>query len=73
MSEQKILVQAKEAAAMLSIGESTLWREVKAERLPKPIKIGCATRWRVADLLQCIADQASQPTTASIPVAAQGS
>lgn len=64
MTTQKILVPAKEAAAMLSIGESTLWREVKAQRLPQPVKIGGATRWRVADLLQSVGVQASQTTTA---------
>lgn len=58
MSEQKILVPAVEAAAMLSIGVSTLWREVKAKRLPEPVKIGGATRWRVSELLRAV-----EPTT----------
>lgn len=60
----KILVPAAEAAAMLSMGKSTFWREVKKQKLPAPVKIGGLTRWRVADL-QRIADPASQPTTAS--------
>ena len=47
---QKLLVPAKEAAAMLSLGRSTFWQAVKDGRLPKPVKIGGATRWRVADL-----------------------
>lgn len=51
----KILVPAAEAAAMLSMGKSTFWREVKNENLPAPVKIGGLTRWRVADL-QRIAD-----------------
>jgi predicted DNA-binding transcriptional regulator AlpA len=58
-TEGKILVAAKEAAAMLSIGESTLWRQVKNKQLPEPVKIGGATRWRVADLMRCVAGPAS--------------
>lgn len=54
----KILVPAAEAAAMLSMGKSTFWREVKNENLPAPVKIGGLTRWRVADL-QRIADPAT--------------
>lgn len=46
----KILVTAAEAARLLSIGESTLWRLARAGKLPEPIKIGGATRWRLADL-----------------------
>lgn len=61
---QKLLVPAKEAAAMLSLGRSTFWQAVKDGRLPKPVKIGGATRWRVADLQRSFGDQASQPTTA---------
>jgi predicted DNA-binding transcriptional regulator AlpA len=67
MSTEKILVTAEEAAEMLSIGKSTLWREVKEGNLPKPIKLGSITRWRVADLQASVARQANPPTTASVP------
>lgn len=49
-TESKLLVSDREAAGMLSIGRSTFWREVKAGNLPKPVKIGGVTRWRVSDL-----------------------
>lgn len=62
MSETKILVPATVAAEMLSIGVSTLWREVKLKRLPAPIKVGGATRWRVSDL-RSVGCPASSPTT----------
>lgn len=68
-TEMKLLVPDREAAGMLSIGRSTFWREVKAGNLPKPVKIGGLTRWRVSDLQQCVADPASPPTTASTPAA----
>jgi predicted DNA-binding transcriptional regulator AlpA len=61
---EKILVPAAEAAKMLSIGKSTLWRGAKDGTLPQPIKIGGATRWRVADLLRAVASGANHPTTA---------
>jgi predicted DNA-binding transcriptional regulator AlpA len=67
--EAKILVPATKAAEMLSMGRSTFWREVAKGRLPAPLKIGGLTRWRVADLQRCVADPASQPTTASAPAA----
>lgn len=37
---EKILVPAAEAAAMLSMGKSTFWREVAKGTLPAPVKIG---------------------------------
>lgn len=52
----KLLVPAKEAAAMLSMGRSTFWQAVKDGHVPKPIKIGSATRWRVADLQHSFGD-----------------
>jgi predicted DNA-binding transcriptional regulator AlpA len=64
-TEQKILVDAQEAAALFSMGKSTFWREVKNKNVPAPVKIGGLTRWRLADLQRCAADLASQPTTAS--------
>lgn len=35
---------------MLTISVSTLWKEVKAGKLPAPVKVGVNMRWRVADL-----------------------
>lgn len=67
---QKLLVPAKEAAAMLSMGRSTFWQAVKDGHVPKPIKIGSVTRWRVADLQRSFGDPANQTTTASVRAAA---
>lgn len=60
----KLLVTDKEAAAMLCMGTSTLWRAVKKGMAPAPIKIAGITRWRVSDLQQHIADLSSSPTNA---------
>jgi predicted DNA-binding transcriptional regulator AlpA len=64
MSDQpdKILVAAKEAAEMLSMGRSTFWKAVKEKQAPAPVKLGGLTRWRVADLRQHVQ---AMPTTSS--------
>jgi len=61
---EKLLIADKEAAAMLGMGRSTLWREVKNENVPAPVKIGGLTRWRVEDLRRFAA---SIPTISSTP------
>ena len=60
MSEQaKLLVTAEEAARMLSMGRSTFWRNVSADVLPQPVRIGGLTRWRVADLVRMVGAEAT--------------
>ena len=44
------LINVREVAFMLSLGESSIWRHVKNGDLPKPIKIGRSARWRAADI-----------------------
>lgn len=72
MSQEKILVNDREAAAMLSMGRSTFREKVRVGLLPAPVYIGGLTRWRVADLLSAVAGLASPPTTASARGAAVG-
>ncbi len=69
MTTEKILVNDRDAAAMLSMGRSTFREKVRAGLLPSPVRIGGLTRWRVADL-QAVGHPASQPTTPSARVAA---
>ena len=47
---ERLLIPAAEAAALLSMGKSTFWREVAKGVVPGPVKSGGLTRWRVADL-----------------------
>ena len=45
------LVSAKELSILSGRSRASLWRDVQAGRLPKPIAIGPqARRWRVADV-----------------------
>lgn len=41
---------AKDVAAYLTVGESSVWRWLKAGNLPQPVRICGATRWRRADI-----------------------
>lgn len=61
------LVPAREAARLLSMGQSTFWREVAKKRLPQPVKIGGMTRWRVADLQRCVDSLDNEPTLHGTP------
>lgn len=64
MTTEKLLIPDKEAAALLSIGRSTFWREVKAGKLPQPVRIAGVTRWRVSDLRRYVEPPAIAPTSA---------
>jgi len=47
--EQK-LISAREVSKILSIAIRTVWRLRSSGKLPKPIKIGGALRWRLSDI-----------------------
>ncbi len=45
------LISAKELSFLASRSRTSIWRDVKQNRLPEPIAIGPqARRWRVADV-----------------------
>lgn len=56
---QRELLTAKDVAAQLSLGVSTIWRQVKRGNLPAPIRIGGSTRWRRADIEALTAREAA--------------
>lgn len=49
------LLTVRQVAETLSISVAGVWRGVKTGVLPRPIKIGGATRWRRTDLDALIA------------------
>lgn len=51
---EKQLLTVREVAALLGLGVSSVWRNVKRGTLPEPVRIGGATRWRRADLAALI-------------------
>ena len=47
-----ILLNAREVARLLGIGERSVWRYVSRGQLPKPIALGCMKRWRRQEIEQ---------------------
>lgn len=45
-----LLVTARDVAAMLGVSTATVWRLRSAGKLPPPLKVGGAVRWRKADI-----------------------
>ncbi|MBW7865055.1 MAG: helix-turn-helix domain-containing protein [Candidatus Hydrogenedentes bacterium] len=48
------LLNAKQVARMLGVGESSLWRYRDMGALPCPVKIGRSVRWRSTDIIAWI-------------------
>lgn len=53
------LVPVTVVAGLLSLNKGTCWAHVKAGKLPAPIRIGGASRWRVGDIRQMLAKAAA--------------
>lgn len=51
------LLADREAAALLGCGRSTLWRWAAAGIIPKPLKIGGMSRWKLS-WLTAVVDKA---------------
>lgn len=50
------LLTIEEVAEMLALSRPTIWRHVKFGLLPKPIKIGAASRWKLSSIQAVIAE-----------------
>lgn len=48
------LLDVDALAAMLSLGTSTIWRHHAAGRIPSPVRIGRAVRWRRDELAKWV-------------------
>jgi excisionase family DNA binding protein len=53
-TETTMLLTADEVAAMLGVSERTLWRLLSAGKVPKPVRFGRNTRWRVDEVKEWI-------------------
>jgi excisionase family DNA binding protein len=49
----------QDVAAYLTIGVSTIWRQVDKGNFPTPVRIGGSTRWRRADIEALTAREAA--------------
>jgi prophage regulatory protein len=50
-------------AARFSVSRSTIWRWVRDDQFPKPIKLGGSTRWPEVAVLAWEAEQAAKGVT----------
>lgn len=49
------LLTIRELAALLKVGVSTCWRLRAAGKLPLPLRVGGAIRWRASEVAEWIA------------------
>ena len=63
----QVFVTAKEIAKMLGVSRRTIWRWDTCEKVPEPIRIGKAVRWRRHDIEEWVKDGCPprQPRTKS--------
>jgi excisionase family DNA binding protein len=47
---ERMLLTSEELAKLLEISERTLWRLLSAGRVPRPVRIGRSTRWRLDEV-----------------------
>jgi predicted DNA-binding transcriptional regulator AlpA len=48
--QSPLLIDAKALAELLGRSERSIWRDDSAGRLPSPVALGGAKRWRVAEI-----------------------
>lgn len=53
-SEVEKLLTYRESAKILAISVPTFWRRVADGTIPKPIKIGSASRWPLSEVLAVV-------------------
>ena len=44
------LLTVKDVKTLTKLGESTIWRYVDEEKIPRPVRIGKAVRWRTSEI-----------------------
>ena len=57
-----MLLTAHQVAEMLAVSVGSVWRWSKSGKLPAPVKLGRASRWRKSDLEAKIAKLSPVPT-----------
>lgn len=48
------LLSDHEAAAYLGVSRATFWRRVSDSTIPRPVKIGHASRWPASDIVSVV-------------------
>ncbi|MBX9681854.1 MAG: helix-turn-helix domain-containing protein [Gemmataceae bacterium] len=58
-----LLITADEVARLLNLSKRTLWRLLSAGKLPAPVRLGNAVRWRREEIRQWISQGCPGNTT----------
>jgi len=58
---EPLLIPAEELARLLQVSTRTLWRQLSARRIPKPVRIGGSVRWRLEEVRTWIAEGCPLP------------
>lgn len=60
-SHEPLLISAAEVARLLQVSTRTLWRQLSAGQIPKPVRFGGTVRWRVEEIRKWIAEGCPLP------------
>lgn len=64
--QKALLITDHQAAALLGLSRSTFWRRVADRSLPRPLRIGGATRWRREEIAAFVENLADERDAAAI-------
>ncbi len=56
VSAEPLLIPAVELARLLHVSTRTLWRQLSAGQVPKPVRFGGTVRWRLDEVRKWIAE-----------------
>jgi excisionase family DNA binding protein len=62
---EPLLVTASQIATLMQISTRTLWRLLSGGKIPEPLRIGGAVRWRLDDVKSWIAAGCPVPKASS--------
>jgi excisionase family DNA binding protein len=54
-SDERLLLNAREVAQLLNVSRSTIYALHSAGRIPLPVRLGRAVRWRADELREWVA------------------
>ena len=60
-SQEPLLVSAADVARLLQVSTRTLWRQLSAGQIPKPVRFGGTVRWRIDEIRKWIAEGCPLP------------
>ena len=54
-SSERLLLSARDLGTLLGVNKSTVWSWHNSGRIPMPVRIGGATRWRAGEIRAWVA------------------